>query len=189
LKNRNRGIQFLQHLHNVVAPNIFDPQIVYDVRTLAYSPGRPYIPETPKRWSSCGSKRFHRRRRQGEGVAYQIRFIQTSCMPVQPTDINPLIYYQPQSIGALRPIVRVIGFLLLALCKLELCLIIRQGPNLYNTNNGRAYFPNDRSQIRDIGGALERRRGIYHSIHPAPQKKDTYNHHLYCSSLFGRGPV
>jgi hypothetical protein len=57
-------------------------------------------------------------------------------------------------------------------------LIIRQGPNLYayfsflfitkqstdvqisdlrrnNTNNGRAYFPKDRSQIRDIGGALE----------------------------------
>ena len=28
----------------------------------------------------------------------------------------------------------------------------------HNTNNGRAYFPDDRSQIRDIGGALELRR-------------------------------
>jgi hypothetical protein len=31
----------MQHLQNVVAPNIFDPRIVYDGRALAYSPGRP----------------------------------------------------------------------------------------------------------------------------------------------------
>ena len=63
-------------------------------------------------------------------------------------------------------------------------LIIRQGPNLYvlflnylqwtdvqkfgssrhNTNNGKAYFLNDRSQIRDIGGALELWRGIYQYV-------------------------
>src|SRR5882762_5280846 len=29
LKNRDGHIQFLQHLQNVVSPNIFNPQIVY----------------------------------------------------------------------------------------------------------------------------------------------------------------
>ena len=30
----------MQHLQNVVAPNVFDPRVVYDGRALAYSPGR-----------------------------------------------------------------------------------------------------------------------------------------------------
>ena len=41
IKNGDRRIQFVQHLQNVVAPNIFHPRIVYDGRALAYSPGRP----------------------------------------------------------------------------------------------------------------------------------------------------
>jgi hypothetical protein len=41
LKNGDRRIQFVQHLQNVVAPNIFHPRIVYDGRALAYLPGRP----------------------------------------------------------------------------------------------------------------------------------------------------
>ena len=40
LKNADRRIQFLQHLQNVVAPNVFNPRVVYDGRALAYSPGR-----------------------------------------------------------------------------------------------------------------------------------------------------
>jgi len=30
LKNRDRGIQFIQHLENIVTPNIFNPQVVYN---------------------------------------------------------------------------------------------------------------------------------------------------------------
>ena len=41
MKNGDRRIQLIQHLQNVVAPNIFHPRIVYDGRALAYSPGRP----------------------------------------------------------------------------------------------------------------------------------------------------
>ena len=41
IKNGDRRIQFVQHLQNVVAPNIFHPRIVYDGRALAYSPDRP----------------------------------------------------------------------------------------------------------------------------------------------------
>ena len=41
MKNGDHRIQLIQHLQNVVAPNIFHPRIVYDGRALAYSPGRP----------------------------------------------------------------------------------------------------------------------------------------------------
>src|SRR5271155_4410030 len=30
LKNRDRGIQFIQHLQNIVTPNIFNPRMVYN---------------------------------------------------------------------------------------------------------------------------------------------------------------
>jgi hypothetical protein len=43
LKNGNRRIHFMQHMQNVVAPNIFYPRIVYDARALAYSLGRPLL--------------------------------------------------------------------------------------------------------------------------------------------------
>jgi eukaryotic translation initiation factor 2C len=157
LKNGDRRIQFIQHLQNVVAPNIFHPRIVYDGRALAYSPGRPL----PLAGGTGETFSIHMNSnvqappdRKG---TYQIRFTQTSGMPIQPTDVNPLIHNRQQSTGAL-------------IATNLMQLIIRQGPNLINTNNGRAYFPNDRSQIRDIGGALELWRGIYHSIRPAPQK-------------------
>jgi len=41
LKNGDRPVQLVQHLQNIVAPDIFHPRIVYDGRALAYSPGRP----------------------------------------------------------------------------------------------------------------------------------------------------
>lgn len=41
LKNGDGRTQLLQHLQNVVAPNIFGPRIVYEGRALAYSAGRP----------------------------------------------------------------------------------------------------------------------------------------------------
>jgi len=157
LKNGDRRIQFLQHLQNVVAPNIFNPRIVYDGRALAYSPGRalPLAGGTGETFSiSMYSNVQVPPESRG---SFQIRFTQTSGIPIQPTDVNSLIYNQQQSTGAL-------------IATNLMQLIIRQGPNLHNTNNGKAYFPNDRSQIRDIGGALELWRGIYHSIRPAPQK-------------------
>jgi eukaryotic translation initiation factor 2C len=40
VKNVDRRIKYIQHLQNVVAPNIFNPRVVYDGRALAYSPGR-----------------------------------------------------------------------------------------------------------------------------------------------------
>jgi len=157
LKNADRRIQFLQHLQNVVAPDIFNPRIVYDGRAIAYSPGRalPLAGGTGETFSLHMNSTVQVPP-ESRG-SYQIRFTQTSGIPVQPTDVNSLIHQQQQSTGAL-------------IATNLMQLIIRQGPNLHNTNNGRAYFPNDKSQIRDIGGALELWRGIYHSIRPAPQK-------------------
>ncbi|KAF8811942.1 argonaute-like protein [Phlegmacium glaucopus] len=157
LKNSDRRIQFIQHLQNVVAPNVFNPRVVYDGRALAYSPGRvlPLAGGTGETFSINLNSNVQAP--QDSRGSFQIRFSQTSGVPIQPGDVNPLIHHQQQSTGALT-------------ATNLLQLIIRQGPNLHNTNNGRAYFPNDRSQIRDIGGALELWRGIYHSVRPSPQK-------------------
>jgi eukaryotic translation initiation factor 2C len=157
LKNADRRIQYIQHLQNVVAPNIFNPRVVYDGRALAYSPGRtlPLAGGTGETFSIHMNSNVQVPP-ESKG-SRQIRFTQTSGIPVQPSDVNSLIHQQQQSTGAL-------------IATNLMQLIIRQGPNLHNTNNGRAYFPNDRSQIRDIGGALELWRGIYHSVRPAPQK-------------------
>lgn len=157
LKNADRRIQFIQHLQNVVAPNQFNPRVVYDGRALAYSPGKalPLAGGTGESFSiNLNSNVQVPHDSRG---AMQIRLNQTSGVPIQPTDVNALIHRQQQSTGALT-------------ATNLLQLIIRQAPNLHHTNNGRAYFPNDRSQIRDIGGGLELWRGLYHSVRPSPQK-------------------
>jgi eukaryotic translation initiation factor 2C len=150
-----KRIQLIQHLQNVVAPNIFNPRVVYDGRALAYSPGRALSLAGGTGETFSINLNSNVQVPQESRGSCQIRLTQTSGIPIQPTDVNPLIHQQQQSTGALT-------------ATNLLQLIIRQGPNLHYTNNGKAYF--DRTQTRDIGGALELWRGIYHSVRPAPQK-------------------
>ena len=205
LKNTDRRIQFIQHLQNVVAPNLFNPRVVYDGRALAYSPGKalPLAGGTGETVShpfklsmhdstyifhaqvlnqlefQCSStpriKRIlsnsvHSDQRYSHPPNVNNITIFLFNLSIEPLlrDVNALIHQQQPSTGALT-------------ATNLMQLIIRQGPNLYessfsllqytdslnlrhNTNNGRAYFPNDRSQIRDIGGALELWRGIFQCV-------------------------
>jgi hypothetical protein len=98
------------------------PRIVYDGHTLVYLPGRP-LPlagGTGETFSiNMNSNVQVPLKSRG---SYQIRLTQTSGMPVQPTDVNSLIHNQQQLTGAL-------------IATNLMQLIIRQGPNLHNTDN------------------------------------------------------
>ena len=106
LKNGDRRIKFLQHLQNVVAPNLFNPRIVYDGRALAYSPGRVlplaggtgetvsflfYLAECYSQSNLHLSSQFSVSLYSNTQVppeskgSFQIRFTQTSGIPIQPT--------------------------------------------------------------------------------------------------------
>src|SRR5277367_1091166 len=77
LKNRDRGIQFIQHLQNIVTPNIFNPRAVYNNHTLGYS---------PKTFSTQLSDRG-------------IQFIQHLQNIVTPNIFNPRAVYNNHTLG------------------------------------------------------------------------------------------
>jgi hypothetical protein len=88
LKNANRRIQFLQHLRNVISPNIFGKPPIY----LFFMNSNLYL-----------SLQFSVHMNSNVQVlleskgSYQIWFMQTSNMPIQPMYVKSAIAYYHQA--------------------------------------------------------------------------------------------
>jgi eukaryotic translation initiation factor 2C len=145
--------EFFQRLQTNVAPGIFNPKVLYDGTSIAFSPRRLEFPGggTGCMWNVSLSGEPPRDS-QGKGVI-QIRLTQTAGGLITPTDVNDLILN-----GNSTPKTAIAVNLLQ--------LIISQHTNLLHTHTSRGYFPGDRFQeLRELGIKLI--AGFYHSIRPA----------------------
>ncbi|EDR04649.1 argonaute-like protein [Laccaria bicolor S238N-H82] len=145
--------EFFQRLQTTVAPGTFNPKVLYDGRSIAFSPRRLEFPGggTGCMWNVSLSGEPPRDT-QGKGVV-QIRLTQTAGGLITPTDVNDLILHgnsTPKTATAVN----------------LLQLIISQHTNILHTHTSRGYFPGDRSQeLRELGIKLI--AGFYHSVRPA----------------------
>ncbi|KAF8968250.1 ribonuclease H-like domain-containing protein [Flammula alnicola] len=148
---RNKKIQLVHHLQNVVAPQIFNPRLVYDGQAIAYSPGQLNLGGNSGATFTVNLGRTTQAEPGSRG-AYQIRLNLTSSAPIVPSDVSDLTHKRSSTTRAL-------------VATNLIQLVIRQGPNQNNTNNGRAYFTG-RDARRIPGSGIELWRGIFQSVRP-----------------------
>ncbi|KAF9484944.1 argonaute-like protein [Pholiota conissans] len=154
-KERSKRNQLFHHLQVTIAPQLFNPRLVYDGRAIAYSPGLLNLGGNSGMTFtvSLGNKS---QPTAGTRGSYQIRINLTSSPKIVPSDVKDLIVggkVTTRSTTAVNLIQ----------------LIVRQGPNQNHTNNGRAYFTGRDKKSIDRSG-LELWRGIFQSVRPAMGK-------------------
>ncbi|KAF8162787.1 argonaute-like protein [Crassisporium funariophilum] len=143
--------QVFQHLQNRVAPDIFNPRVIYDGRSIAYARGQPL------RLPGNNAGRFIIHLNQATPLPTESRgsvtitLTQTIGPHIRPNDVFDLTRDKKDTTRAKT-------------ATNLLQLIVRQGPNLVYTNNGRAYFRGDQKKV--IGSGLELWRGIFQSVRP-----------------------
>ncbi|KAF8970924.1 hypothetical protein BDZ97DRAFT_1409273 [Flammula alnicola] len=80
---RNKKIQLVHHLQNVVAPQIFNPRLVYDGQAIAYSPGQLNLGGNSGATFTINLGRTTQAEPGSRG-AYQIRLNLTNSAPIVP---------------------------------------------------------------------------------------------------------
>ncbi|PPQ67563.1 hypothetical protein CVT24_002843, partial [Panaeolus cyanescens] len=161
LKRREK-IQYLQHLQNVVKPDVFRPRLVYDGDAIAYCAGQLNFGGSPS-GSFTVSLASTRLVESGRGITIIVS--PTGGQPIDPRSVSPFSVHVHDLLSGRRETSR---------ARVAITLIqniVRQWPNMHHTNNGRAYFPlRDLRDIRDIGYGLQLTRGIFQSVRPSDLK-------------------
>ncbi|KAH9483636.1 Protein argonaute-3 [Psilocybe cubensis] len=157
----------------MVAPDVFTPRALYDGQAIAYAPRELAL-------ANNGSGTFNvrlgenRAAELGARGTYQIRFTLTLGEQVDAKHVYDLIRERKTSTRAL-------------VATNLIQLIMRQGPNMHHTNNGRAHFTgNEKITLPNSG--LELWRGTFLSVRPTMGKM-ILNVDTCSAAVYQSGPL
>ncbi|KDR81951.1 hypothetical protein GALMADRAFT_240289 [Galerina marginata CBS 339.88] len=146
-----KKILLMNHLQSAVAPNVFNPRMIYDGQAIAYSPAMLPL-------AGNGNGTFTVKLGVTTPIppatkgSHQIRLTLTAGGEIEARHVDDLIKGKKVTTRAL-------------VATNLIQLVVRQGPNQNHTNNGRAYFSG--REKRPLGmTALEAWRGIFQSVRP-----------------------
>ncbi|PPQ66044.1 hypothetical protein CVT26_010800 [Gymnopilus dilepis] len=175
-KIRNKCVQLFHHLQVVVAPHIFNPRAIYDGKAIAYSPGLLNL-------GNNNSGMFYVQLGTNQAAApgtrgvYQITLtltvgdeIRAQKSVIPEWDLGLTLAYHPTAHRDVEALIKRGASDQKSIVATNLMqLIIRQGPNLNFTNNGRAYFT-EANKLQIPRSGLELWRGIFQSVRPSPER-------------------
>ncbi|KAF9072924.1 Piwi domain-containing protein [Rhodocollybia butyracea] len=168
--------QILDKLQIIVAPEIFNPRVLYDGKHLLYSSQLLNLEDSnsgmfevnifdrPPRTSTDG--------RPPRGL-YRVAIKLTSSEPIRPSDLDTILNGgapTPQSITATN----------------LLQLLIRQSPNQNHPHNSRAYFSDVQKSV--LGDGIELWRGFFQSVRPNVGKM-LINIDTTMAAMYKSGPL
>ncbi|KIM49646.1 hypothetical protein M413DRAFT_113312 [Hebeloma cylindrosporum] len=146
-KMRSKRLELFQHLQNRVYAKEFKVRGVYDGNNIMYIPQR--LPSDRTFYVKLGNDEPVAPQTAG---SFAIRFTLTSSAVIRPRDVEDLILNKQTTTRAIT-------------ATNLIQLVIRQGPNLENTNNGRAYFTEKGKRNLHSHG-IELWRGVFQSVRP-----------------------
>ncbi|KAF8898225.1 ribonuclease H-like domain-containing protein [Gymnopilus junonius] len=154
-KIRNKRIQLFHHLQTAVAPQTFNPRAIYDGRAIAYAPIRLPLANNGNGTFTVQLGTTGAIRPGAKGV-YQIKLTLTIGGDIHANHVYDLITNRQNTTRA-------------QVATNLMQLVIRQGPNMIHTNNGRAYFTSQNNEPI-LRAGIELWRGIFQSVRPSPGK-------------------
>ncbi|PPQ82370.1 hypothetical protein CVT25_008331 [Psilocybe cyanescens] len=161
---RNKRVQLIHHLQMNVAPEVFNPRILYDGQAIVYA------------------SRQLKLANNGSGT-FNVRLGTPGAADPAAKDAD-----YPSPFRHVYDLIREKKSTARALVATNLIqLIIRQGPNMHNTNNGRAYFTGEDKNVL-TGSGLELWRGTFQSVRPTMGKM-ILNVDTCTAAVYQSGPL